>query len=429
MLQWWYYIAAGFFLLSTTGAPGFVDRMMYGAWPGKQGDKVTETLNLLTIAVSLLLFCGWGARRLPRPRFNRVLPLAAAGLFVASALWSVDPGVTLSRSVAYFFVVVGAIGTVEILDSDEVMRLTALIGGFSAVASLLVFFVLPDTAILEFGGFRGIFSQKNPLGQAMVVGVLAGLHGVRIGGRRRFSSIGITMLCTIVAFMSKSATSLFAIVAFLIFHIIGSLYVRGGGRRLFSFWLTIVGGLFLFLLMKHIDLIFSYFEKDPTLTGRTDLWPYVIDAVLEQPMLGWGLTAFWSPLNPRAAEVSSMVGWGFSVPEAHNGLLELLLDVGIVGTAFFLFLWLRNLVMAVKCMNGPAAGIGVSSLLFLIGVLLIGVSEQVLVTAEGPTAQFFLLGFMCEKELWLARRARSASPSDPPPSLWPVPAPREESVA
>jgi exopolysaccharide production protein ExoQ len=88
-------------------------------------------------------------------------------------------------------------------------------------------------------------------------------------------------------------------------------------------------------------------------------------------------------------------------------MLEFLLDIGVVGTGFFLFLWIRNLVMAVKCINGPAKELGVSSLLFLMGILLIGVSERVLLTVDGLTVQFFLLGFMCEKKLWLARQARS----------------------
>ena len=300
--------------------------------------------------------------------------------------------------------VIGAIGTVEILDTDAVMDLNAMIGGACAAVSLLLLFTLPNSVTVEYAGFRGLFTQKNTLGQAMLVGVIAGLHGLRIGGRRRFRCLGVIILCTIAAILSQSATSLLAIFAVVTFHVIGGLYTKGGGRRLISYWLTIVAGLSFILVMMNRDSILGFMDKDPTLTGRTDLWPYAIDAILEQPLFGWGFTAFWSPLNPRAAEISSMVGWDFAVPEAHNGLLELLLDVGIVGTGFFLFLWLRNLVLAVKCMNGPAPAIGVSSLVFLVAIVIIGVTEQVLATAAGPTVQFFLLGFMCEKELWLAQR-------------------------
>ena len=401
----WYRIAAGFFLLSSTGALGFIDRELYGDWLGKPGDKFTQSLNLLTIIASLLLLW-WGTDQQRGPRFSRILPLALPCLFVASIFWSVTSDVTTTRSIAYLFMVIGAIGTAETLDTDEVMNLSAIIGGLCAAVSLLLYFVAKDTVFLEYAGFRGVFEQKNPLGQAMVVGVLAGLHGLRIGGRRRFRSLSIIALCTIVAVMSQSATSLLAILAIFTFYIIGGLYIKGGGRRLLSFWLAVVTSLGFIVLMSNIDLILVYMDKDPTLTGRTDLWPYVIDAILRKPFLGWGFTAFWSPLNPAAGRISDLTGWGFGVVEAHNGLLELLLDVGIIGTAFILFLLTRNLILAVKCMNGPAPKIGVSSLLFLIAIVVIGVSEQVLATSDGPTVQFFLLGFMCEKELWLGRRAR-----------------------
>src|SRR6516164_3215065 len=162
------------YMMLSTNALYFIDRRIYGEWEGKPGDKFTEALNLLAIVVSLLLFW-WGRHKRP-PRFNRVLPLAAAGLLVTSVLWSVAPSTTITRSVAYFFLVVGAIGIVQILDTDEVMRLVALIGGVLAAVSLLLLFVVPDIVMAETGqtaGFRGLFSQKNALGQAMVIAVLA----------------------------------------------------------------------------------------------------------------------------------------------------------------------------------------------------------------------------------------------------------------
>jgi exopolysaccharide production protein ExoQ len=418
------YIVAALYIIMSTGSLNVIDRMIYGEWGGKPGDKLTEALNLLAIVVSLFLY--WrGAHKLRSPQFNRALPLAAAGLLATSVLWSVTPSMTITRTVAYFFLVVGAIGIAEYFDAHQVMRLTALIGGFSAAISL----ILPDAAYITYvGGLRGPFPGKNQLGQVMVIGVLAGLHGIRVGGRRRFLYIFITLLCTVVAFLSKSATSLLTIFAFFMLHIIGILYIKGGGRRIISLCLTIGVGASLILLMMNIDLIFSFLDKEPTLTGRTDLWPYVIDYIYQRPLLGWGFHAFWMPSNPAAAEIAAAAGWG--ADEAHNGMLELLLDIGVAGTVFFLFLWIRNLVMAVKCINGPAPEIGVSSLLFMVGILLIGVSERVLMTADGPTMQFFLLGFMCEKELWLAGRGPREVGSRPAAlHLGQFAAPREEDAA
>jgi exopolysaccharide production protein ExoQ len=388
------YIACVLYMIMPMGALSYIDRIIYGEWQGKPGDKVTEALNLLAISVSLFLY--WrGARRLRGPRLNRV-PLAAAGLLIISVLWSVAPETTITRSVAYFFLVVGAIGIAGICESHQVMRLTALIGGFLAAISL----ILPNTAADVVLGMRGPFSGKNQLGQAMAIGVLAGLHGMRVRGRGRFLYIAVTALCTTTAFLSKSATSLLTIVLFFILHIIASLYIKGGIRRMISICLGMFVVAAFIPVMINIDLIYSLLDKDPTLTGRTEFWPYIVDNIYQRPLIGWGFAAFWIS-NPLEAA-------GIDINEAHNGMLQLLLDIGLVGTAIFLFLWMRSLVMAVRCINGPAPEIGASALLLLVGILLIGVSEQVLTIADGVTAQFFLLGFMCEKELALARRARSA---------------------
>jgi exopolysaccharide production protein ExoQ len=183
---------------------------------------------------------------------------------------------TITRSVAYTFLVVGAIGVIEILDPEEVMGLTASIAGLSAAVSLLLFFVLPNT-VMEQQEFQGVFPQKNALGQAMVVGVLAGLHGMRIGGRLRFRETCVTVLCTIVAFLSRSTTSLVTIFAFFTLHIVATLYIKGAARRIISICLTIAIVPTCILLLMNRDLIFSFLEKDPSLTGRTDMWPYLID--------------------------------------------------------------------------------------------------------------------------------------------------------
>src|SRR6516225_7676748 len=153
-----FYVASVFFLLSSMSALGIIDRSIYGEWFGKPGNKITQTLNLLAIFTSLFLFW-WGTRKIRSARFNRILPLAAPSLLLISVLWSVAPGVTFTQGIAYLFVVIGAIGIVEGSDGVELMDLVALVCGLSAVSSLI--FLGP-------GEFRGIFSQKNVLGQLMV---------------------------------------------------------------------------------------------------------------------------------------------------------------------------------------------------------------------------------------------------------------------
>jgi exopolysaccharide production protein ExoQ len=393
------YAASVFFLLQAMSGLGIIDRIIYGQWHGKTGDKITETLNLLSILASLFLF--WSGTHLRIARFNQVLSLAATSLFLITALWSIDPRLTLTQGTAYFFVVVGAIGLVEALDSDELMDLIALICGLAAVASVVQLLIFPE----PYEEFRGIFSQKNVLGQVMAVGVLTGLYGARIRGGRRFRNICIIALCTIVAFMSKSATSILAIALFFWLDILGRIYLRGGSFRIISTCLAI-GCVPIVIFVMYSDLIFELLGKDPTLTGRTLFWPYVIDSISKKPLLGWGFYGFWSPWNPIASQIAEAIR-GDTIANAHNGLLEFLLEIGFLGTSVFIFLWLRNFIMAVKCMNGPAGQIGLSSVLLLTGILVVGVSETVLLSHEQIwTSLFFIMGLMCEKKLWLARAAR-----------------------
>jgi exopolysaccharide production protein ExoQ len=386
------------------GGLGIIDRLVYGeTFYGKTGDKITTALNLLSIIASVFLF--WSGTRLRSPRFNQILSLAVPSLFLISILWSLDPGLTLTQGTAYFFLVLGAIGLVETSDGDELMNLIALICGLAAVASVVQSFIAPNP--LE---FRGIFSQKQELGEAMAVGVLTGLHGAQDRSGRRFRNICTIALCTTVAFMSKSVTSILAIAVFFWLGILGRIYLKGGSFRIISICLTL-GCVPIVIFLMYSDLIFELFGKDPSLTGRTTFWPYVIDNISKKPLLGWGFCSFWSPRNPIALQIAEVIRgdkWQtFVIANAHNGLLELLLEIGFLGTSVFVFLWLRNFIAAAKCMNGPGGQIGLSSVLLLTGILVVGVSEAVLLGAgQIWTNMFFMMGFICEKKLWLARAAR-----------------------
>lgn len=403
------YAAAIYFLLHSMSFFGVIDELVHGpVWVGKGGDKITVAVNMLGIFVSIFLFWS-GTRRPAVARFNKVLPLSAAGLLLVSALWSVEPRLTFTQGTAYFFIVVGAIGLAQAVERDELMDFLSWTCALSAAASLLWQFVLMPEPAADGNGiepdFAGIFAQKTVLGLVMAAGVLGALHSVRIRQKGRLRYVCIIALCSTVAFLSKSSVSVVAIAALLCFDRIGRLYLKGGASRAISIWLFIVCLVALLVFSANEDVILEFLGKDPTLTGRTLIWSHVMDDISEKPLLGWGYAAFWMPGNPAAREISEALKW--TAPNAHNGLLEFLLDVGLVGTSLFVFLWVRNLVMALKCMSGPAQQFGLTSLLLLTMILLIGISEDVVLSPQQIwTSLFFVMGFICERELSFARRTR-----------------------
>jgi O-antigen ligase len=68
--------------------------------------------------------------------------------------------------------------------------------------------------------------------------------------------------------------------------------------------------------------------RDPTLTGRTDLWKILL-SVNEHPLLGAGYESFW--LGERLEKIWEILPWRAN--EAHNGYLEIFLNLGLVGLA------------------------------------------------------------------------------------------------
>jgi O-antigen ligase len=81
--------------------------------------------------------------------------------------------------------------------------------------------------------------------------------------------------------------------------------------------------------------IAQWLGRDPTLSGRTEIWRAVL-AANTNPFLGTGYESFW--LGDRLSTIPASIDMGF-LNEAHNGYLETYLHLGLIGlglTALFL---------------------------------------------------------------------------------------------
>ena len=66
--------------------------------------------------------------------------------------------------------------------------------------------------------------------------------------------------------------------------------------------------------------------RDPTLTGRTEIWRLVL-GMAGNPLLGTGFESFW--LGKRLEKMWSLYWW--HPRESHNGYLEIYLSLGWLG--------------------------------------------------------------------------------------------------
>lgn len=366
---------------------------------------LASLFNLLQFPIVLLLF--W-------VRYNKskmlslggTLLLAVVAFLFLSALWSVDPQTTLRRSFVYLFFGLFVVGIANSLSADEYMQIIRRIVFLSAIASLVLLEISPGAVLMSDGPMRGVFTHKNVLGQVMAAGVLASLHGMRVGGSDRRSSVAMIILFAALTFASRSSTSLILVFFFCGADILLTISRRNvGAAAIIMIVFTPVIAIFAF----SPDMILGFLGKDATLTGRTDLWEYVKICISQRPLLGWGFSAFWSSINPAAAEITRNLGW--TVPEAHNGLLELLLEVGVVGTSFFAIIFVRNIWIAARCLQAQPKDLGKTLLLCCGGILLVGVSEEVLVDpSQISVGMFFVLGLTGERMLRGAAQQRRFRP-------------------
>jgi len=111
--------------------------------------------------------------------------------------------------------------------------------------------------------------------------------------------------------------------------------------------------------------------RNANLTGRTDLWKLLL-SMHTNPLLGTGYDSFW--LGPRLAFVwQSFVGTGIN--EAHNGYLEVYLNLGLIGLLLivaFLIASYRNIGKALSA----GSSLGSLSLALWTVLLFYNVSES-----------------------------------------------------
>jgi exopolysaccharide production protein ExoQ len=387
-----YYLAVSFFIMQATGFFGVIDRLKYGEWSGKTGDPFTQSLNVLQILVSIYLF--WvGYSKSKTINLGATLLLTVVAYLFISTLWSVDAETSFRRAVEYFFFVLGVIGIGNSLSADEYLGLLRKLVFLSAIASLLLLAISPAAALMSEGQLRGIFSHKNVLGQVMAAGVLASLYEMRSGKGNRRSCVAMIILFFGLTVAAKSSTSLMTVIVFCAVELLLAV-----SRRHFAVIMTIVSIPAVLLIWLSPDFILDLLGKDATLTGRTELWYFVDICISQRPLLGWGFSAFWSQTNPAANEISSNLGW--TVPHAHNGLRELLLEVGAIGTSLFAIVFLRNIWIAMRCLRTRANELGKTLLLCSGGILLVGVSEEVLADpSQISVGLLFVMGLIGERTL------------------------------
>jgi O-antigen ligase len=190
------------------------------------------------------------------------------------------------------------------------------------------------------GSWKGHFDHKNGAGAMMGVLALVGVYALREGRR----ALGLALIFGGVVFLyfTNSKTSLGLLpLAFII--AIAAEKVRSLWFRLIACLAPILLLLLLTLgstLSEDIAVLNKAIMKDPSFTGRFDIWRYGFEKLAERPWTGFGLEAFWLTSTTYYGESKLELDWAVEkIVHGHNSYLDVALTLGLPGLALVAYVF------------------------------------------------------------------------------------------
>ena len=296
-----------------------------------------------------------------------------------SKSWTVDPEITHRRCIAITVTTLMGIYLFVRFDFEELLKFLSVAVAIMAVGCVIWALAVPDYGLHadaeHAGAWRGIFFHKNTTGRVMVFG-LAVIIAAWIGTdlNRTFLLASAAVVLAVIVGTTSQTTLLGTLV--LGAGLVAVRMVRGNALK------SVVVTLVVLTIAWHgalvgfatYDVILELLGRDPTLTGRTDIWLYTLQYISERPFTGYGYDAFWNGDLSPGAQYSEH--WG--TPHSHNGWLEIMIALGIPAALIMFGIVVVTMFRAIVLARYyPTTGPAVLIVLTCFSMLTIGMSEPV----------------------------------------------------
>jgi len=343
--------------------------------------------GILTLAaIAVLIRRGNRARTLLLANWPIVLYFVFC---LISVSWSFHPDVSIKRWIK----ATGDLAMVLVIVTDREPTVA-----FKRLISRLGFVLLPVSVLLiKYYPYlgrasapngemmnTGVTTDKNMLGVMLLVISMGTLWHVitllRAKGqrdRRRHLIAQLALLAFGVALlrMAHSSTSIAC------FILGGGLIVATNLRwfinrqgRVHALCIAILIAGVMTLWLGGMGSVAEALGRQSTLSGRTAIWAAVIPAA-SNPLVGSGFEGFW--ISPDVVKFqSALIGWWHPeyLNEAHNGYIEVYLNLGILGVALIATILITGYLRAAKALrkNWSFAGL---MLAYIVAAVIYSITE------------------------------------------------------
>lgn len=313
--------------------------------PGESGIEYEEQGKLFARILWSLLYLVmlvyvrkrvWELLRLMWQNKPVILLLGWAGLSIA---WSIDRQVTIRHFIALFLSSFFAVYFSVRYSLREQVRLVSTTLAIVIVSSVGACLLFPKYGIyaesaLDEPSWQGVFSGKNMLGKFAILAALI-LFLYLLREKRRMAAGAGIVLVFLVILLTRSKTPLVYFVAGILAFPFVRAFLRNPGmkKKIATIALLVFSGLAAWTYYNWENFTYAL-GKDPELTGRVGLWALSMTWIADRPFVGHGYDAFWSDYYGPAADFRAASGW-LVATHAHNGFINLWLDLGAIGVLIF----------------------------------------------------------------------------------------------
>lgn len=304
-------------------------------WGRLSGVRLELLVSLYSgiIIIPLMIYTG-------RARFSGIpQKLGGAGCsylcwLAISSIWSIDPFETIFQAgiYTYFFVFI-LLFQPRYPEYTLELVLKALIT--LAALSWLYYLVAGHAALSPkevAWRLRGILDHEQRLaiymGFALILLLVQKLQGDPV--KYFWLTLGLLAITLFATFARAYMAFVFVLLVLML-----QTYVRPVRFALWTLGPIIAGGML--VILPDVLQFFSRGDADVTLTGRTTIWAYALDAWQERPLLGYGYGSFPTMVQNIGVFES------YVPPHAHNSQIHTLFEAGVIGT-FLLMMWIIRLI-------------------------------------------------------------------------------------
>ncbi|MGB5874828.1 MAG: O-antigen ligase family protein [Bacteroidota bacterium] len=314
--------------------------------------QVARMLSIIFFTGLFALSYLYWARRISLLRelvSNQKLLVTIVAYCIVSVAWSSMQSTSIVRVMQLVGMTLLSATVVQMQVEDSGFSISALLRSATVVVSVVaLFYVLlfPEQSISVDSEDRlqGPYSHPNTLAQMSAFAVAVWLPRLRFAQSpsSRVPALLILGIQVYLISVSGSATGLTSLFFLVLLAIILQLPsgISSGVRKLLIASICVVLPLWYLLTANSprediVDPITEELGRDASLTGRLPLWYRLIAGFQEEGRLlfGFGYGGFWAAEEGPAVD---MLYGTWTPQQAHNGYLDVLLQIGAVGLMLFL---------------------------------------------------------------------------------------------